>query len=148
MNGELKVELGTRVEVELMSKTGARERLPLDIVPDQNADFDRGLLGAGTPLARSIIGHAAGETLDYKRGEIVTVTIHAVHPSDKIADLNVSGQREEVMRRARDKAELANMVSFALTFDSKWGDYDPEEISKNWEQEHKEEDGSPQKDKP
>jgi hypothetical protein len=132
------IALHTRVKIEMLAKNGGRENLELVLVPDAAADFDKGLLGAGTPLAQTLLGHAAGETLDYRRGDITRVKILSVEPAE-VTDAGSGGERDEALRRARDKAELANMVSFALTFDSKWGDYDPEQIVKQYEEGEKKE---------
>lgn len=122
-----------RVEIELVAKDKTREKLSFVLVPDEAADFDKGRLGAGTPLAKTILGHEAGETLEYKRGDIVQVKILSAQENTEELAPDAGEQREEALRRARDKAQHANMVSFALTFDSKWGDYDPENIQENWD---------------
>lgn len=130
---ERKVTENMRVEIELISKDKSREKLSVVLVQDNAADFDKGLLGMGTPLAKTIMGHTAGETLEYKRGDIVQVKILGVSENAETVAPDAGEQREEALRRARDKAQHANMVSFALTFDSKWGDYDPENIQENWD---------------
>lgn len=123
----------TRVEIELVAKDKKREKLSFVLVPDDAADFDQERLGLGTPLAKTILGHTANETLDYKRGDIVQVKILKVEPNAEASAPDTGAEREQALRRARDKAQHANMVSFALTFDSKWGDYDPENIRENWD---------------
>jgi len=133
MQDKVAIALGQRVEMELISKSKKREKLQVVVVADAAADFDKGFLGISTPLAQAILGHTAGETLEYTRGDIAQVKILAVQPSENAPAADAAEQRDEALRRARDKAELANMVSFALTFDSKWGDYDPETIVENFE---------------
>jgi hypothetical protein len=123
MKDQMTVQSGSHAEVELIDKKGKRESMAFDIVPDEAADFEKGLLGAGTPLAQALVGHAAGETLTYARGDIASVHILSVRPALQSDLTDAAAQRDETLRRARDQAELANMVSFALTFDSKWGDY-------------------------
>ena len=54
------VALGTHVEVELIDESGASEHLAFDLVPDEQADFANGFLGAGTPLAQAIWGRTRG----------------------------------------------------------------------------------------
>ncbi len=54
------VAIGTHVEVELIDESGAGELLAVDIVSDSQADFASGFLGAGTLLARAILGQPAG----------------------------------------------------------------------------------------
>lgn len=125
----------TRVEIELVAKDKTREKLILALVPDAAANFEKGLLGIGTPLAQTLLGHAANETLEYKRGDIVQVKILSVQANVQ-APTTSADERAETLRRARDKAELANMVSFALTFDSKWGDYNLDMFDVTTDQEH------------
>lgn len=38
----LKVEIGTHVELELIGQSGERERLNLTLMPDEQADFQAG----------------------------------------------------------------------------------------------------------
>ena len=47
----LAVAPGMHVEVELIGENGLSEPLAFDLVPDEQADFANGFLGAGTPLA-------------------------------------------------------------------------------------------------
>ncbi len=130
---EITIAANARVEIELVSKNKTREKLAFVLVPDDAADFDRGLLGVGTPIAKTILGHRAGETLAYARGDIVEIKILDVQANAPTSAPIAAETREETLRRARDKAQHANMVSFALTFDSKWGDYDPTNIQEDWD---------------
>ena len=130
----LRVALGRHVQVELISKSGSAERLELDLVPDEQADFDRGFLGAGTPLARAILDQAAGQVVPYKMGDIVQVRLISVSPGVNVPPADAAEKRQALLRKAVDKSDLTNAISFALTFDTKWGDYDPEGLASNWEQ--------------
>lgn len=134
MTEKIQVALGTRVEIELIARDKTREKIACVLVNDDAADFDKGLLSINTPLAKTILGHTAGETLAYRQGDIIQIKILTVQPADDTLHTDTAEQRDEALRRARDKAELASMVSFALTFDSKWGDYDPEQIVKQYEE--------------
>lgn len=131
------VALGARVEIEMIARDRTREKLTFVVVNDDAADFAKGLLSVNTPLAQTLLGHGAGETLGYARGDIVQVKILATLPATELLDTDAAAQRDRALARAREKAELANMVSFALTFDSKWGDYDPEQIIKQYEEQTK-----------
>ena len=126
------VTLGSHVEIELVSKTGQRERLAFDLVPDREADFAAGLLSENTPLARAILGQTAGHSVPYRQGDLVEIKVLSVAASERSPSENTAAQREEKMRQALSQADLSNAISFALTFDSKWGDYDPEGIAANW----------------
>ncbi len=128
------VEIGTRVRVELVGRRGDRERLAFDLVADEHADYDAGFLGAGTPLAKAILGKIAGESVPYKVGDLIEVRVLGVGPSARGPAQDTAAKREAALRDARSKSELNNMISFALTFDSKWGDYDPEVIASKWDE--------------
>lgn len=132
MSEPMTVAENTRVGIELVAADKTREKMEFVLVPDNAADLAKGRLGLGTLLAQAILGHGAEETLEYKHGDIVRVKILSVQPNEEALAPDVGEQREESLRRARDKAQHANMVSFALTFDSKWGDYDPENIQEDW----------------
>src|SRR5436305_1004171 len=106
------ITVGTRVQVELISKNRTREKLQLVLVADEQANFDKGFLSTSTPLAKTLLGHSAGETLDYKHGDIVQLKIVSVEAGDALAQADTAEQRGETLRRARDKAELSNLVSF------------------------------------
>lgn len=134
MTEKILVALGTRVEIELIARDKTREKITCVLVNDDAADFDKGFLSVNTPLAKTILDHTAGESLAYARGDIVQIKILTVQTASDALTTDTAEQRDETLRRARDKAELASMVSFALTFDSKWGDYDPEQIVKQYEE--------------
>ncbi len=138
----LEVAPGTRVQVDLIDRKGKREHLAFDLVPDEQADFESGFLGAGTPLGKAVLGHKAGSTVPYRVGDLVRVQVLSVEQSVRGPAADAAEKREALLRQARSKSDLNNMISFALTFDSKWGDYDPEEIANQWE------DNSEKSDKP
>jgi len=125
--------VGSHVEVELVEASGSRERLAFDIVPDSQADFDAGFLGASTPLARAVLGQCAGSTLPYRAEEIREIHVLTVVPSQRVARQDVAADRQAVIQRAISKSDLENAVRFALTVDVKWGDTDPEGIADHWE---------------
>ena len=127
------VALGAHVKVELMAESGENERLAFDIVPDAEADFDAGYLGAGTPLARAIMGRRAESVVSYQVGDIAQVKILAVGASSRAPADVVAADRQAVIQKAISKSDLADAVRFALTVDQKWGDTDPEGIASNWE---------------
>ncbi len=135
------VSLHSRVEVELVSQTGGREHLAFEIVPERAADFAAGRLSETAPLARAIMGQPVGAVIPYKVGDLRQVKILSINtPVHKTDTEAAAAERDAKLDQARSQAELGNMISFALTFDSKWGDYDPEEIAAKWDQEHKDQD--------
>ena len=57
--------------VQLLSKVQVRNLsnkmvMNFQIVPESEADFSKGLLAATTPIAKALIGHAKGETVEAK----------------------------------------------------------------------------------
>jgi hypothetical protein len=128
MSENVVVEPGMRITLEI-TYTDAEETLKFVIVPDTQADFARGFLGEGTPLAQAILGHAAGEELPYRLGDARSVRIVAITPSsDPAPDENVNARREEKMRQAVEQAQRTDAMIFASSFSGKWGDYDPQGI--------------------
>jgi hypothetical protein len=125
------VALGTRIEVELLTAEGDSEALAFDIVPDDAADFAAGFLGASTPLARAIMGRPAGSRVLYSAGDIVEVHIVSVARSERAADRDAAAERDAATRDAVNRAETEDTIRLALTFSSKWGDYDPEPLERD-----------------
>jgi hypothetical protein len=129
------VALGTRVEVELLTAEGDSEQLAFDIVPDDAANFAAGFLGASTPLARAIMGRPAGSRVRYTAGDIVEARILTVAASERLADEDAAAGRDAATRDAVNRAEAEDTIRLALTFSSKWGDYDPEPLERDDEDE-------------
>ncbi len=125
---------GYRVVVDLLSEDGSSERLAFQIVPDELADFLQGYLGEGTPLGLAILGHMVGERIAYRADDIVAVEIIGAQLAVSGPDESVPERRMEALRKALKQTELANMIAFAASFNSKWGDYDPKSLSDEWEQ--------------
>jgi hypothetical protein len=120
----LRVGLGTHAAIAFLLDDG-EERLEFDIVADEQADFAKGFLGAGTPLAKAIIGQAAGTQLPYDGGDVHAVRILEVKPSQVTPTEDVKARREETLRKAVEASDRTNAVIFASSFSGKWGDYDP-----------------------
>lgn len=125
--GPLTVALNTHVEVELIDEDGASERVVFDLVPDEQADFASGFLGAGTPLAQAIWGRSADEVVSYRRGDVARVRVVSVTAAARVQEEDVAAKREAVIRQAVAESERISDMVFALAVGSKWGDYDPGE---------------------
>lgn len=119
------VTLGTHVEVELIDETGASEVLAFDVVPDEQADFANGFLGAGTALAQAIWGKCAGEDVAYRQGDIVSARVINVTQAERTQAEDVAAKRQAVIQQAVAESERISDMVFALAVGSKWGDYDP-----------------------
>jgi len=128
------VEIGMQVEVELISRTGEVDHLTFTIVPDDKADFAAGFLGAGTPLAKTILGQTAGRELPYPVADMRAVRLIAVTPQGRAQTEDVAARREAVTREAVNKSEFITAMMFASAVDTKWGDYDADSLDPNqWE---------------
>jgi hypothetical protein len=125
------VALGSRVEVELISRDGEIERLAFDIVPEQAADFDAGFLAITAPLARAIAGRPPSVEVPYLMGDIVKVRIVSVERSLRQAEEDAAAAREASTREAVERAKTDETIQLALTFSSKWGDYDPSHLDRD-----------------
>jgi hypothetical protein len=125
------VALGSRVEVELISGDGEGERLAFDIVAEQAADFEAGFLAVTAPLARAIVGRPPGAEVAYRMGDIVRVRILSVERSRRRAEEDAAAAREATTREAVERAKADETIQLALTFSSKWGDYDPSHLDRD-----------------
>jgi ribosomal protein S1 len=136
------VAVGSRVEVELISRDGDTERLAFDVVPEQAANFDEGFLSVTAPLARAIVGRSPGAEVAYRMGDIVTVRILSVERSRRRAEEDAAATREATTREAVERAKADETIQLALTFSSKWGDYDPSHLDRDAGEDSDEEDGA------
>ena len=126
------VAVGCHVEVELVSQRRVCERLAFDIVPDDNADFSAGRLGAGTPVAKAIMGRRAGSMVPYRVGDLQEVRVLSVSPARRATDSEVT-DREAILQKAISKSEQTEAARFSLTVDLKWGSTDPQGIEDTWD---------------
>ena len=121
-------DLGMKVSLELVMLEGS-EKLNLEIVPDDYADFTLGYLGIGTPLAQTILGKKAGDSIPYLVEGGIEVRILEVFPSQKSPPKEVAERRQATIQKAIDQSDHTNAVMFASSFSGKWGDYDPGAIT-------------------
>lgn len=124
ISDEPRARLGCLVEVELLSRSGERERLAFDLVPDDQADYQAGFLGASTPLAQAILGEKNGVTIPYFTEELMAVKILTIRESTRTPKEDAASQREAALQDAKDQIEFTNAVLFAASVDTKWGEYD------------------------
>ena len=119
-----RAEIGTRVELELLTRSGEREYLTFDLVTDHQADYESGFLGASTPLAKSILGESPGIVIPYFTEEFQGVEILSIIESTRKPPRDTSSQREANVKAAKEQIEFTNAVLFAASVDTKWGEYD------------------------
>lgn len=121
---ELRVRIGCCVVIKLVYRSGESERLELDIVQDQQADYQAGFLGASTPLAKAILDEKSGITVPYFTDELMAVEIISIRESSRKPDTDAAARRDAVLKNAKDQIEFTNAVLFAASVDTKWGEYD------------------------
>lgn len=140
MSGKtLKVEIGSRVRVELINEVGASEILNVALVPEEYADLRSGLLGVNTPLAQTILGRQEGEHLPYSLGDLRSVRILTVRPPTTPQSSDAVARRKAALRKAIQHSDYVNAMIFAGAVNSKWGDYDIDKLDPaQWGQDEKE----------
>ena len=122
---DLVIRPGTLVTLELVDRTGQAERLSVQVVADKFADFSKGYLGEGTPLARAIQGKRAGSLVPYSVGDLRQVHILSVQPAPSEPPTDVETRRQETINKAIEDSERTSAIIFASSYSGKWGDYDP-----------------------
>jgi hypothetical protein len=120
------VKIGVHVEIDLIDESGNRERLALDVVADEAADFDAGLLGIGAPLGKAIAGRRAGSTAPYKRGDLREVAIVSVRPAVAPPPADAADRRQAALDKAAQSIAKTDAQIFASTYEGKWGGYNPD----------------------
>ena len=127
------VKVGTHVVVELIDEGGGREQLALDVVADDAADFDAGLLGIGTLLGKAIAGRRAGSVVPYRMGDLREVLIVSVRPASAPAAGDAAERRQAALDKAAQEIAKTNAQIFASTFEGKWGGYNPDGME-HWDE--------------
>jgi hypothetical protein len=128
------VKIGVHVVVELIDERGGREPLALDVVADEAADFDAGLLGISTPLGKAIAGRRAGSTAPYQMGDLRAVAIISVRPAATPAPTDAAERRQATLDKAAQSIAKTDAQIFASTYEGKWGGYNPDGME-HWEDE-------------
>jgi hypothetical protein len=133
------IMIGCHVELNLLDRAGKKDRLNIDIVSDESADFINGFLGESTPLAKALLGERAGNIIPYLKDDIFAIEILSVTTSTIKPPDDAKERRQSKMKKALREVEHTNAVVFASSFSGKWGDYDPDSLPL---------DEKPEKDKP
>jgi hypothetical protein len=124
----LVITIGCHVTLDLIDREGKRDRLAVDIVNDESADFSQGFLGTSTPLAVGILGEKAGVVIPYLKDDIYAIEILSVVPSTVVPPQDAQAKRNAKMKQTLREVEHTNAVVFASSFSGKWGDYDPDSL--------------------
>ena len=122
-----RVSVGMHVVISIETKTGTREQLEFDLVPDKQSDFSSGLMSERAPLAQALLGHASGETVQYvpPASSEQTVTILKVEPSRRALP---TADREDSLGELKDKIARRESRQIALTTELHYGSIDPDGI--------------------
>lgn len=132
------VSLNCRVTVELVDSSGEAEKRAFTLVTAREADFKSGLLDENTPLGQALLGHHAGEVLQYEVGDLRAVRILGVESGQGDVSPEAARKRRAAVRKAEAQSEITNQMIFATASGSKWGDYDVN-VDKLMEEHDKEE---------
>jgi len=133
-NKPIQVWTGRHVDVELIFENGDVDRLELDVVADNEADFENGFLGESTPLAKAIMGKMAGSMVPYRAGDIIQVRILSVAAELSSKPVDLSERREETTRKAAQDSDKISTVIYASSMNNKWGDMDPKLLEDDGEE--------------
>ncbi len=132
---KIQISTGCQVEVNLVDRAGNKEKCRFTIVTDELADYQTGYLGESTALARTLIGEKEGIIIPYLKGDIHAIEILSVTKSMEQLSRDMVSERVAKKRKTIREIENTNAVVFASSFSGKWGDYDPDSIPKEDEQE-------------
>ncbi len=127
------ITVGSKVELELVDRSGNKEQLSFIIVQDAAADFSQGYMSEAAPLVKAILGERAGTIIPYLREDILSIEILAVSKTSNPPAANMTEARKKRMKSITQEIENTNAMVFASSFSGKWGDYDPGSIPKDVE---------------
>jgi len=122
----LRAKPGHHIVLELHYRSGAHEVLEFDLVPDELAGTEQGLMGLSTPLAKSILNEKAGILIPYFTEEIKALKILEITPGRKNIALKPDLHRENPLEDIRAQIEFREAQLFASSGNTKWGSYDPD----------------------
>ncbi len=131
-SSQARVDLHTRVCIELVSRSGECEQLEFDIVPDHQADFYSGFLSENTPLAQAILNQPVGIIIPYTVGDAKEILILSVVPASGEGAAEAAAKRKAAVEEAVRHFNRTNAIIFASSFEGKWGGYDADSIDEDW----------------
>jgi hypothetical protein len=131
------IGVGSQVEVLLTDRNGQTEQFTVIIVPDDAADFNQGLLGQNTPIAKALMGEKSGHIIPYLKDDILSIEVLSVAIPDSMPESDAAKKRKEKYLEAKREVEDTNAMVFASSFSGKWGDYDPDSIVKDSQDDEK-----------
>ena len=133
-SSQLRVDIGSRLVIELLNASGGSEKMEVTVVPDRAANFSRGLLGESTRLGQTLLGQPAGAMLAYTVGDLRAVRVISISTADQDIVESSAERRQQEVEKTRLEIARQNAANFAASFSGKWGDYDPDGMEK-WDAE-------------
>lgn len=131
---EQRVDIGSRLVIELLEATGGSETMEVTVVPDRAADFSHGLLGESTRLGQVLLGQPVGAMLAYTAGDLRAVRVLSIAAADGDIVESSAERRQQEAEKIRLEIARQSAANFAASFSGKWGDYDPDGMQK-WDAE-------------
>jgi hypothetical protein len=125
------IRVGSQVAVLLTDRNGQTEQFSVIIVPDEDADFNQGLLGQNTPIAKALMGEKSGQVIPYLKDDILSIEVLSVTIPDTLPESDAAKKRKAKYLEAKREVEDTSAMVFASSFSGKWGDYDPDSIAKD-----------------
>jgi hypothetical protein len=129
-----KAMIHTRIELELVTERGERERMTVQLADSRNANLDEGWIDIEAPLGRAIRGQPEGARIPYVMGDIRSVRIVSIAPVEALPSEDAAERRQEILERARRKSERATQEIFSSSYGSKWGGYAAEDLASDEEE--------------
>ena len=126
----LRVDIGSRLVIELLDASGGSETMEVTVVPGRAADFSRRLLGESTRLGQTLLGQPAGALLAYAVGDLRAVRVLSIATGDQEIVESSAERRQQEAEKTRLEIDRQNAANFAASFSGKWGDYDPDGMEK------------------
>jgi hypothetical protein len=113
------------VALELLNEQGVAEAMTVTLVDDAEADLDAGRLAMTTPLARALVGRAAGSEVPYAMGDIRRVRILSIAWAERDPNAALAAEeRRAAVEEARRRAVRTLSENVATSMNNKWGSYD------------------------
>lgn len=131
MSKPRKAMIHTRVDLEMITTSGEKEQMTVQLAEGRSANLDEGWIDIDAPLGRAIRGQPEGAQISYKMGDIQAVRIVRVSPVEELPSDDAEMRRQAILDAARRKSERATQEIFSSSYGSKWGGYSAEDLAQD-----------------